>query len=96
MARSNTKNSLLPSVRVGAELRQQVEKVLAEDESLSSFIEASVRSEIHERLTRQAFLQRGLQSKAQAKETSVYYSAEHVMDRLDEILANRKAKKEKG
>lgn len=96
MIRSNTKNSLLPSVRVGAELRQQVEKVLAEDESLSSFIEASVRSEIHERLTRQAFLLRGLQSKAQAEKTGVYYSADHVMGRLDDTLANRKAKKGKG
>jgi len=96
MTRPNAKNSLLPSVRVGAELRQQVEKVLAADESLSSFIEASVRSEIHERLTRQTFLQRGLQSKAQAEQTGVYYSADYVMGRLDDILANRKAKKAKG
>jgi predicted transcriptional regulator len=93
---SKAKASLLPSVRVDADLRREVEKVIAKDESLSSFIEASVRAEIHERQTRKAFLLRGLQSKAQAEKTGVYYSADEVMRRMDDILAKAQAKEGMG
>lgn len=93
--RSKAKTGLLPSVRVGADLRRQVEKVIARDESLSSFIEASVRAEIHERQARRAFLQRGLRSKAQAEKTGVYYSVDEVMRRMDDIVAKAQAKEGK-
>jgi hypothetical protein len=93
--RPSAKTSLLPSVRVSADLRREAEKVIAEDESLSSFIETSVRAEIHERQARKAFLLRGLQSKAQAKKTGVYYGADEVMRRMDDILAKAQAKEDK-
>jgi predicted transcriptional regulator len=94
--RSKAKASLLPSVRVETDLRRQVEKVMAKDESLSSFIEASVRAEIQEREMRKTFLQRGLRSKAQAERTGVYYGVDEVMRRMDDILAKAQAKEGKG
>ncbi|HKT29661.1 YlcI/YnfO family protein [Dyella sp.] len=94
--RSKAKTSLLPSVRVDTDLRRQVEKVMAKDESLSNFIEASVRAEIQERQAHRAFLQRGLRSKAQAELTGVYYGVDEVMRRMDDLLAKAQAKEGKG
>ena len=54
------KTATLPSLRVDPELREAAESVLQEGETLSGFIEASVRETIERRRTRAEFIARGL------------------------------------
>lgn len=91
-----TKGALLPSVRVEKELREQLEEVITGSETMASFIEASVRSEIHDRQARQAFLDRGLRSKEEAERTGVYYGRDEALGQIDGILATAKAKAGRG
>lgn len=86
------KTATLPSLRVEPELRQAAEEVLREGESLSAFVEDAVRRDIHRRKINQEFLARALAAEAEAEETSVYYSAEEVLQEIDEIIANAEAK----
>jgi predicted transcriptional regulator len=61
--------------------------VLAENETLSSFVEESLRANIERRLHNQAFIARGLASRDEAKRTQEYYSAESVLAELGEMLS---------
>ena len=81
------KTATLPSLRVEPELRDAAESVLADGESLSSFIEASVRETIERRRVRAEFIARGLASREESKRTGVYYSIEDVRAMLDQKLA---------
>jgi predicted transcriptional regulator len=81
------KTATLPSLRVEPELREAAESVLADGESLSSFIEASVRETIERRRVRAEFIARGLASREESKRTGVYYSIEDVRAMLDQKLA---------
>lgn len=81
------KTATLPSLRVEPELRDAVESVLQEGESLSSFIEASVRETIERRRVRTEFIARGLASRDEAKRTGIYYGVEDVRAMLDKKLA---------
>jgi predicted transcriptional regulator len=81
------KTATLPSLRVEPELREAAESVLADGESLSSFIEASVRETIERRRVRAEFIARGLASREESKRTGVYYSIEDVRAMLNQKLA---------
>jgi predicted transcriptional regulator len=81
------KTATLPSLRVEPELREAAESVLADGESLSSFIEASVRETVERRRVRAEFIARGLASREESKRTGVYYSIEDVRAMLDQKLA---------
>lgn len=81
------KTATIPALRVTPELRQAAESVLQEGETLSSFVEQSVRAQIQHRRFQQEFIARGLASRDEAKRTGVYYSAEEVLDELDQMLA---------
>lgn len=83
------KTATLPSLRVEPELRQAAENVLRKGESLSGFVEAAVRTQIHRRQTRQAFIARGVAARDAARETGEYISAEEVLDELDALLAQK-------
>ena len=61
------KSATIPSVRVEPEFRAEVESVLAEGESLSEFVEASVRASVERRRVQSAFIARGLRSRDEAK-----------------------------
>ncbi|HEX9803760.1 MAG TPA: YlcI/YnfO family protein [Gammaproteobacteria bacterium] len=87
------KTATFPSLRVDPELRQAAESVLEEGESLSGFMEQSIRANIERRRQQQAFIARGLASRDEAKHSGVYYSAADVHLELDEMLA---AAEEKG
>lgn len=87
------KTATIPSVRVEPELREQVERVLTEGESLSEFVEASVRDSVMRRLTQAEFVKRGLTSLEEARQTGVYVSAEVVLDRLEAKLAKARSDK---
>lgn len=85
------KSATLPSLRVDAELRAAAESVLEEGETLSAFVENSVKAQIHYRKTQAEFIARGLASREKAKQTGIYYDAEDVHAELRAILQAKKA-----
>jgi predicted transcriptional regulator len=87
------KSSTLPSVRVEPELRDQVESILLEGESLSEFVEASVRDSVNRRLAQAEFIKRGLKSLQEAKRTGEYVSVDSVVENLRTRLAKARALK---
>ena len=52
------KSSTFPSVRVDPELRQAAEKVLRDGETLSGFVEQSIRQQVQRRNLQQEFIKR--------------------------------------
>jgi predicted transcriptional regulator len=88
------KSASLPSLRVDPELRQAAESVLAEGESLSSFMESSLRSNVVRRQAQREFLARGLASRDEARRTGVYFDAADVHAELADML--KAAKKREG
>lgn len=87
------KTATIPSLRVAPELREAAESVLQQGETLSSFVEQSVRAQIQRRRFQQEFIARGLSSREEAKRTGEYYSAEEVLDGLKAKLAAKRAGK---
>ena len=67
------KSASIPSLRVTQELRQAAEDVLQEGESLSSFIEQSLRANIERRRVNQEFVARGLAGRDEARRTGEYF-----------------------
>ena len=86
------KTATLPPLRVAPELRQAAESVLREGESLSSFMEQSLRDQVNRRRTQAEFIARGLAAREEAKRTGVYYTVDDVMGSLRQTLAKAKAK----
>lgn len=87
------KTATLPSLRVEPELRKSAEAVLKKGESLSSFMEQSLRDEVNRRRVQAEFIARGLAARAEAKRTGVYYTVDEVMGSLRQILKDAKKKK---
>ena len=87
------KTATIPSVRVEPELRAQVEALLGEGETLSEFVEASVRATVLRRRNQAEFIARGLRSLADARRTGDYLEADVVVRKLQRKLdAARKRK----
>jgi len=86
------KSSTIPSLRVEPELRQAAENVLHNGETLSSFMEKSLRAGIQHRRVQQEFIARGLASRNEAQRTGEYFSAEDVFDEMEGILAKAEEK----
>ena len=84
------KTSSLPSLRVEPELRSAAESVLQVGETLSGFIEDSIRSNIDRRQNQKIFIARGLLSRERAKETGEYIPDDEVLAGLGEMLAKAK------
>ncbi len=68
------KTALLPATRVAPALRKRVEALLAEGETVSSFIEAAVTQHADARAAQRDFVQRGLAAEADGQ----WVSAERV------------------
>lgn len=79
------KTATIPALRVEPQLRAAAQSVLASGETLSSFVEESLRANIERRLYSQAFITRGIASRDDAKAMQEYYSADSVMTELDAI-----------
>lgn len=86
------KTASIPSLRVAPELRQAAEDVLHEGESLSSFVEQSLRAGIERRHQQQEFVARGLASREEARRSGEYYSADEIREELDKLLHAAEAK----
>ncbi len=89
------KSSTFPSIRVEPELRKAAENVLHEGETLSSFMEESLRAGILHRKAQQEFIARGLASRDQAHQTGEYFSAEDVHGELRSMLTAAEKRSQK-
>lgn len=87
------KTASIPSLRVDPELRRAAEDVLQEGETLSSFLEQSLRANIARRRAQQEFVARGLRSRETARRSADYVPAEDVLRELDDMLAKAEADK---
>ncbi len=81
------KTASIPSLRVDPELRHAAESVLRDGETLSSFVEQSLRANIEHRRLQQEFIARGLASRNEARRSGDYIPAEDVLRELDVMLA---------
>lgn len=86
------KTASIPSLRVAPALRKAAENVLHKDETLSGFLEESLRAHINRRQVQQAFIARGLAARDEAQRTGQYSSAEEVLTALKDRLSAKKAK----
>jgi predicted transcriptional regulator len=89
---ASMKTATIPSVRVEPEFRAEVESVLAEGESLSEFVEASVRASVERRRVQAEFIARGLRSRDEAKRTGDYVDADNVVTALQRKLDAARAR----
>jgi predicted transcriptional regulator len=80
------KTATIPSVRVEPELRAEVESLLSDGETLSEFVEASVRASVQRRRVQAAFIARGLRSRDEARRTGEYVDADVVIEQLQRKL----------
>ena len=86
------KTATFPSLRVDPALRQAAEDVLLKGETLSAFVEQSVRAQIELRQTQEAFIARGLAARDSAGNSGRYVSSAAVLEGLESRLAKaRKA-----
>lgn len=80
------KTATIPALRVEPKLREAAQSVLSDGETLSSFVEESLRTNIERRLHHQAFIARGVASRDESKITQEYYSADSVLGELADML----------
>lgn len=85
------KTTTIPSVRVDPEFRAEVESVLGEGETLSQFVEASVRASVERRRIQAEFIARGLRSRDSARRGNDYVSADEVLAGLQRKLDGARA-----
>lgn len=89
------KTASIPAVRVSPDLRQAAERALRDGETLSAFVEASIREQICVRESQDAFIARGLAALDEARRTGEYFTVDEVLSGLDAIAEeNAKARDE--
>lgn len=81
------KTATLPSIRVEPEFRAEVEMLLRDRETLTEFVENSVRETVARRRNQAEFLARGMDSLAAARRDAAYVDADVVLGKLRERLA---------
>jgi predicted transcriptional regulator len=86
------KTTTIPSIRVEPDFRAKVEAVLSEGETLSQFVEASVRASVERRRIQAEFIARGLRSRDEAHRTGDYVDADVVIDGLQRKLDAARAR----
>jgi len=85
------KSTQLPPVRVAPSVRQEIESVLYEGETLSQFVERAAVQAAQRRKAQQAFIARGRMSLARALETGEYHSATDALEAMQKRLDARLA-----
>lgn len=84
------KTATLPPVRVDHDLRLAAEQVLNEGESLSAFIETTVRRAVEFRQVQTEFVARGQKAIEAHRRTGLSHSVDDVADRLTVQLEARR------
>lgn len=87
------KTATIPSVRVEPELRSEIESLLVEGETLSEFVESSVRATVLRRRHQSEFMARGLRSLDEARQTGDYVDADAVLQKLQRKLEAARQRK---
>jgi len=90
------KTATLPSIRVKPELRIEIEALLNDNESLSGFVEASVRESVQRRRNQVEFMARGMASLENARRTDDYVDADVLIGQLERKLVAAKASRATG
>lgn len=80
------KNATIPSVRVEPELRAEVESRLSDGETVSEFVETSVRATVLRRRNRAEFIACGLRSLDDARRGGDYVETATVLRKLQRKL----------
>lgn len=83
------KTAQLPPVRVEPAIREEIESVLRDGESLSQFVEAATLQAARRRKAQQEFVARGRASLAQARKTGEFYPLDEMLDRMRARLVAR-------
>jgi predicted transcriptional regulator len=76
------KTATMPALRVHPELRQAAEEILRPGETLSGFVEDALLRNVELRRSQQAFIDRGLASREDAKYSGKYVPAGEVLKKL--------------
>jgi hypothetical protein len=74
------KTAQLPPVRVEPSVREEIEAVLREGESLSEFVETAAVEAARRRKAQEEFLARGRASLDKAKRTGEFYPADKALE----------------
>lgn len=85
------KTAQLPPVRVEPSVREEIEGVLHEGESLSQFVEAAAVQAARRRKAQQEFVARGRASLARAKASGEFYPLQGALDQMRARLDARVA-----
>ena len=84
------KSATLPAVRVEPELRSELESVLGETETISTFVEQAVRGAVNYRRAQAEFLARGERAWQEYQHTGQSRPASEVFDRIQERIDARR------
>lgn len=84
------KSAVIPQVRVEPELRADLDSVLLPGETLTDFVEATVRNAVEYRRMQTTFAARCAESLAKYERTGVSIPAEQVVGKLESMLAKRR------
>ena len=88
----NMKSAVIPQIRVEPALRAELESVLRQGETLTDFVEATVRDAIAFRRVQTAFHARAQAASEAYHQTGVSVPVETVLDRLQSKLDARRKK----
>ena len=86
------KSAVIPQIRVEPELRAELESVLRQGETLTDFVEATVRNAIAFRRVQTAFHARAQAASEAYHQTGVSVPVETVLEKLQSKLAARRKK----
>jgi hypothetical protein len=86
------KSAVIPQIRVEPELRAELESVLRPGETLSEFVEATVRNAIDFRRVETAFLARAQAASEEYHRTGVSVPVETVLEKLQGKLDAKRKK----
>jgi hypothetical protein len=86
------KSAVIPQIRVEPELRAELEAVLRPGETLTDFVEATVRNAIAYRRVQTAFHARARDASQEYHRTGVSVPVETVLERLQSKLDARRKK----
>jgi hypothetical protein len=84
------RTATIPSLRVDPGLRTAAEDVLQEGETLSSFVEQSLRDVVQRRQAQREFIARGLKSRNAVKRNQDDVPADNVLAHLEGMLQKAK------
>jgi hypothetical protein len=89
---SSMKSAVIPQIRVEPELRAELDSVLRQGETLTDFVEATVRNAIAFRRVQTAFHARAQAASEAYHQTGVSVPVETVLERLQSKLDTRRKK----